>query len=103
MAAQSLVVYFTYGSRDLEALFALEEKLNEAIDAAGVGEFAGDEVSVDGTDAYLFFCGPDARGLFDVVGPILEQVPFMRGAEALLRYGDLDDGDVEEDLVIIGS
>jgi hypothetical protein len=86
-----IVHFLNYGSTDLQRLFALEERLEEAIDAAGVGEFDGNEIATDGSDGYLYMYGPDADRLFEVVRPILESVDFTRGAHVTKRYGDSDD------------
>jgi len=96
----ALVVHFAYGSKDLTKLFALEEELEQAILAAGVGEFDGNEVNVDGSDGYLYMYGPSADSLFAAIKPILEKTPFMRGAKAKLRYGPPQAGSHEKIIVI---
>jgi len=96
----AVVVHFAYGSRDLTRLFALEKKLEAAIAKAGVGEYDGNEVAVDGSDGYLYMYGPDADRLFEVVKPILQSTPFMHGATAKKRYGPPSDG-VKESVVVI--
>ena len=102
MPEHAVLVYFDYGSKDLGPMFALEEKLEAAIIAEDVGEFDGNEVAVDGSDATFFMYGPDADKLFGVVRPILETAPFMRGAKVKLRYGPPADG-VREVEVLLGS
>jgi hypothetical protein len=97
----AVIVHFQYGSTDLSALFALEDELIGAIDAAGVGEFDGNEVATDGSDGLLYMYGPDADRLFDAVRAILEYTPFMQGAVATKRYGPPEDG-VREVRVTIG-
>jgi hypothetical protein len=42
---QTVIVHFSYGSKDLKRLFALEEKLEAAIVAANVGEYDGNDVA----------------------------------------------------------
>lgn len=96
----AVVVHFSYGSKDLSRLFALEEKLESAITKAGVGEYDGNEVAVDGSDGYLYMYGPDADRLFGVVEPILKSTPFMAGAKAKKRYGPPEAG-VKESVVEI--
>jgi hypothetical protein len=85
----------------LEALFDLEDRLERAISAAGAGEFDGNEIAADGNDARLYMYGPDADRLFDVVRPVLESAPFMRGAQVVKRYGPPENG-VRQSIVIIG-
>jgi hypothetical protein len=98
----AVLVYFAYGSRDLSRLFALEQRLEEAIATEGVGEFDGDEVATDGSDGTLFMYGPDADALFAAVRPALLTAEFMRGARVKLRYGPPRDG-VREVEVILGT
>lgn len=57
-AEHGVIVHFYYGSRDLTGLYALEDRLERAISAAGVGEFDGNEIAVDGSDGYLYMYGP---------------------------------------------
>ena len=96
----AVIVHFNYGSKDLTRLFALEEKLEAAIIKAGVGEYDGNEVATDGSDGNLYMYGPDADKLLQVVKPILEATPFMRGAKVKKRYGP-PEPDVKESVVVI--
>jgi hypothetical protein len=88
----AVLLHFVYGSTDLSRLFALEEQLEKAIEAAKVGELDGNEVATDGSDGTLYLYGPDADALFSTVKPILEATDFMRGARATLRYGPAAEG-----------
>lgn len=99
---QAVIVYFKYGSTDLERLFNLEQQLESAISDADVGEFDGNEIAANGSDGYLYMYGPDANRLFEVVKPILEATTFTRGASVKLRYGPPEEG-VSEVEKIIGS
>ncbi|WP_374355409.1 hypothetical protein [Chitinimonas sp.] len=96
----AVVVHFIYGSKDLKSLFALEDKLEKAILAAGAGEFDGNEVATDGSDGYLYMYGPNADRLFAAIKPILEKTPFMHGAKAKLRYGPPQAASQEKIVVI---
>ncbi|GAA1262429.1 hypothetical protein GCM10009665_60110 [Kitasatospora nipponensis] len=58
--------------------------LAEAIERAEVGEFDGNEFG-DG-EVVLYAYGPDADALFDVMTPVLHDLPF-RPAHIVLRYG----------------
>lgn len=97
---QAVIVHFSYGSKDLTRLFALEEKLEAAISKSGVGEYDGNDVATDGSDGYLYMYGPDADRLFEVVKPILQSTPFMSGSTAKKRYGPAEAG-VKESIVVI--
>jgi hypothetical protein len=83
----AVIVEFDYGSTDLGPLFALEKQLERSILAAGVGEFDGNEMAVDGSNGSLWMYGPNADQLFAVVRPVLEQSTAIRNAVATLRYG----------------
>lgn len=95
---QALIVSFDYGSTDLGPLFALEEELEQAVADAGVGEFDGNEIAVDGTDGLFFLYGPSADALFAAVRPALTDADCIRQVVATLRYGPAEAG-VEERVV----
>jgi hypothetical protein len=95
---QAVIVEFQYGSLDLGPLFELEDKVAAAIDAAGAGEYDGNEIATDGSDGSLYMYGPDAARLADVVRPVLETAPFMKGARLRIRYGE-PGSDAREDVV----
>jgi hypothetical protein len=74
-----------YGTEDeREAVYALEERLEKAIQAAGAGEFDGNEFG-DG-EAVLYMYGPDKDLLWSVVETEVRKFPW-RPAYALLRAG----------------
>lgn len=100
MPEHAVIVHFNYGSTDLQPLFALEDKLEQAISAADAGEFDGNEVATDGSDGYLYMYGPDADKLFAAVEPVLKSSSFMGGAIVTKRYGPPEDG-VRESIVKI--
>lgn len=62
--------------------------LREAIEAAGVGEFEGHELT--GDEAVLSAYGPDADALFAAMAPVLRSLP-LRPAYVSLRYGSATD------------
>ena len=99
---QAVVVHFTYGSTDLSRLFALEDRLETVLAAAGAGEYDGNEIATDGSDGFLYLYGPDADRLFKVIEPVLRATPFMHGAQVTKRYGPPEDG-VKESVVVIDS
>jgi hypothetical protein len=102
MPEHAVIVRFQYGSTDLSLLFELEDKLRSAIDGAKAGEYDGNEVAVDGSDGSLYMYCPDADRLAEVILPILEATPFMKGAKITKRYGPPEDG-VREVVVEVGS
>jgi hypothetical protein len=96
----AVIVRFVYGSTDLSRLFAVEDRLEKAIDAAGAGEFDGNEVAADGSDGTLYMYGPDADALFAAVRPTLVATDFLRGATVTLRYGPPGAGAREANVVL---
>ena len=93
-AEQAVIVHYSlagsgFGSQtDREAVYALEERLRQAIEAHGVGEFDGNEFG--GGEAVLYAYGPDAAALFDVMEEPLRAFP-ARPAYAILRFGSASD------------
>ena len=91
MSENAVIVRFDYGSTDLDPLFELEEALEDAIEAAKVGEFDGNEIAESGSDGLFYMYGPDADALFAVIRPILADATCIRNAVATLRYGAPDE------------
>ncbi|HMM19071.1 MAG TPA: hypothetical protein PKC47_16390 [Petrimonas sp.] len=84
-----------FGSPEgLEEIYALEEKMEEAVLQANAGEFDGDEFGEG--EGVLFFYGNDADTLFKTIEPTLKQSRFISGARIIKRYGPADDEDSKE-------
>src|ERR1043166_8430183 len=84
-----------FGSDDQRArILELEERMEAAINNAGVGEFDGDEFGMG--ECTLFMYGPDADQLFATVKPLLESSPDARRGYAIKRYGDAADLEAKE-------
>jgi hypothetical protein len=66
-------------------LWKLEDKLSDALETSGAGEFDGNEIGED--DATLFMYGPDAGRLFSVIEGTLRKSWLCRGARVRLRSG----------------
>lgn len=67
------------------AMHALQDRLAEAIVAAGAGELDGDEFGEGVCTVYLY--GPDAARLWEAIAPVLEIEPFLEGSVAIKRFG----------------
>lgn len=87
LAEHAVIVKFDYGRTDLGPLFEVEEQLEQVIAAAGVGEYDGNEVAIDGRDGVLYMYGPDADALFSAVQETLRASECLSNAVATLRYG----------------
>jgi len=74
-------------NQERQEIEAFADELAAAIEAAGVGEYDGDELG--GGECTLFFCGPDLDKLQAVLRPLLKRSPLCRGA-MLVRM--VDDG-----------
>src|ERR671937_321245 len=102
MEEQAVIAHFKYAADSLDALFEVEEQLEAAIAAAGVGEFDGNEIAVDLSDGTLFMDGPDAEALFAVVRPILAGAECLRETRVTLRFGPPED-DVPERVEVLAD
>jgi hypothetical protein len=86
----AVIVHYSLSGEELgsvqerEAIFALEDRLIRAIEAADAGEFDGNEFG--GGEAVLYAYGPDADALFRAMEQDLRAFP-ARPAHALLRFG----------------
>jgi hypothetical protein len=70
-----------------------QQSLRDAIAAAGVGEFDGNEFGASTVVLYAY--GPDADALFAIMSPTLRALPF-RPAHVVLRYGSATDPSAAE-------
>ncbi|MEQ1699651.1 MAG: hypothetical protein ABMA25_06055 [Ilumatobacteraceae bacterium] len=82
-----------FGSQaELQRVFDLEDQLIEAISAAGVGEYDGNEFGAGGATLYAY--GPDADALFAVMEGPLRDFGADPGSSATIRHGGPDSDDV---------
>ena len=84
---QEVIVYFSYGSMNLQHVYALEDLLRAALHEAAAGEYDGREMTADCSDGHLFMYGPDAEALYRAISPVLAACSFMHGAEVTLHFG----------------
>ncbi len=77
--------------QDLEA-FA--DELDAAVQAAGVGEYDGDELG--GGECTLFFCTRDVDQLLAVLRPLLKRSPLCRGGHLVRMVATADGGLVSQ-------
>lgn len=97
---QAVIIKFNYGINGLEALYELEDKLEEVIDQNGVGEYDGHEIAVDYIDGYLYMYGHNAEILFKAIRSTLDNTDFMKGAVATLRFGPPGDNTKQIDITL---
>jgi hypothetical protein len=102
MAEQDLLVILRVSKGSMgtaserAAIAELSEVLEQAALDAGVGEFDGDEYA--GGECTLFFAGPDAGKLANILIPLLKRSPLGRGGRVVRQR---DDGDgAEPELVV---
>lgn len=96
MDEHAVVVHVTsIGGLD-SGLDEIEDRLIEAIDEAGVGEFDGNEVGPDGAVLYMY--GPDADRLWEVIEPVLRSASLGSGSYAVKRYGEPGASETRVDL-----
>jgi hypothetical protein len=82
-----VVVHFSYGSRNFQHVFALEDSLRIAIAEARVGNYDSHYIEEDGSEGFYYMYGPDAEKLLLAITPILEASTFMHGATVTLHFG----------------
>jgi hypothetical protein len=102
MEEHAVIAHFDYAADSLDALFDVEQQLEAAINAAGVGEFDGNEIAVDLSDGSLYMYGPDAEALFAVVRPILASAECLRHTRVTLQFGPPEDN-VKERVEILDA
>lgn len=86
MTDHAVLVHITSLQDDDTGLDEIEDPLIEAIEAAGVGEFDGNDIGADGAVLYMY--GPDADRLWDAVETIVRAAGFGSGSYAVKRYGE---------------
>jgi hypothetical protein len=97
---QAVIVYLRLSDNAIgspgerEVLFALQEKMMQAISDSGAGEFDGDMWGEG--ECVLYMYGPDANRLFAVVEPLLKSCPLASGGFAVMQYGEATDTDALE-------
>jgi hypothetical protein len=67
-------------------LGTLESRLETRLEQEGGGELDGHENGPESTRIFLY--GPDARALFDIIAPVLQEYPLCEGARVQIRQGD---------------
>ena len=95
-----VIIHFYYGMDDLDPLHNLELELEKIVDELDVGRYDGHEIAMDDTDGFLFLFGPNAETLYKSIKPLLEGIPWMKGATALMRFGPLGEGSSEIEVEI---
>ncbi|MEI7579897.1 MAG: hypothetical protein WCJ58_07765 [bacterium] len=79
-----LLINFKYPSVDLTELLDLENKLRQIIEQSDLGRVDGNEIALDGDDASYFIYSPNPKKILEMILPILKQVKFMQGGEAII-------------------
>ena len=102
-STQEHAVLVHLANTDADAVFALEDELEPAIADAGVGEYDGNDIAVDGSEAILYAYGPDADALWDVMSPIVQRANPPAGSYVVKRYGDVNDPDAREVRIELGT
>jgi hypothetical protein len=89
---QAVIIEFNYGLEEDEPFYELSDKLRVLVDESGLGEYDGHEIAMDNSDGSFYMYGPDAKKLYEVVKDTIEKVPFMVGANVILRLGPPETG-----------
>lgn len=97
----AVLVHFSLGDEDLgsdgerQAVFELEDRLDQLLASARTGELDGNEFG--GGEAVLYLYGPDKDRLWQTIEPAIRDFP-LRPAHALLRPGGPEVGAQRIDL-----
>jgi hypothetical protein len=97
---QAVIVYLLlndgqFGTlQERESIHALEDRLEQVVGNASVGEFDGDEFGEGKCILYMY--GPDAERLFVVIEPVLKSSPAAVGGYAIKRFGGAADPGAKE-------
>lgn len=73
-------------NEERQEIDAFSDELAAAVEAAGVGEFDGDELGAG--ECTLFFCGTDLDKMLAVLRPLLKRSPLCRGAQIVRMVPD---------------
>jgi hypothetical protein len=82
----AVIVHLRQSLGDLASVFALEDKLEAAIEKAEVGRFDGNEFG--NGECVLYMYGPDADQLFECIEPVIQASPLSYNGYAIKRYGE---------------
>jgi hypothetical protein len=97
----AVIVYLK--NTGLDEVFGLEEQLEVAITQAQAGEYDGNEVALDGSEAVLYAYGPDADALWEAMKPVITGASPDPGSYVVKRYGDASDTSTKEVRVDLGG
>lgn len=89
---QHLILYFRHDIRDVTSWCEVIETLRPKLAQSGRGEFARDDMAIDGSDCAAIFRGPDVEALFELLRPDFLSLPFLRKptTKVELIFGELD-------------
>jgi hypothetical protein len=82
---EAVIVHFKYGSTDVAPINELADELGRLLEDAGLGDFDGHELAVDGSDVFLYMYGPSADQICAAIVPVLESRSFTVGAHIQKR------------------
>lgn len=75
----------------------LEDALDEVVQGAGVGSLDGNEAG--GNEYTIWFYGPDARHLSEVIKKALESKHLPPGCKLFVRFGGVNDKSAREETI----
>jgi hypothetical protein len=77
----------------LDAVFDLDDILQEVVETSGVGRYDGHEFrkGPEEESVSFFMYGKDAGRIYQELKPILQSLPISSGSYVLKRYSDFDE------------
>ena len=97
---QAVTVHFLFESKDVDDLYALEDRLTDMLEKSGQGECDGHDVAVDLSDASIYLYGPDAELLLKATEHVFKESACVGKATATLRFGLIEEGAKERVVTI---
>jgi hypothetical protein len=101
MAEHAVIVHLR--NANLNDILPLEDRLEREIENARTGEYDGNDVALDGSEAILYAYGPDADALWDVIEPSVQEFAPASGSYVVKRYGEASDPAATEVRVDLGG
>lgn len=96
----SVIIQFNHGIEVMEDVHTLERRFYDGLLDPEIGKCDGHELGMDINDGRLYFYGPNAEILFKEIHPHLKDVYFLKGAVAILKFGNVleDAPEIEIDI-----
>lgn len=93
---EHVTINFKHGIEDLIPYTDFVMKIKSELEKNALGEYLGDDMAIDGGDAEANFSCANAKELFEFIKNDLSSLSFMKGAEIIFTYRNLESNSPEE-------